>query len=191
MDPSLVQKLLPELEKVIPFFEDVVITCFEEEKVCKTFKTNSLILAAVSPMLAKGLEDVQAEDQINIFAPEGISVRDLEVFFRCLFNWDFDEDDFQLLSASIRRVSDLLLIPFYFNDELQIEKRIEKVPEPEEKASSSDAKSFKCEKCDANFSSSKLLKRHSRTIHSENHPHVCHDCGRRCRGPSGLPNNRI
>jgi len=192
MDPSQVQKFLPELANVIPLFEDVVFRCFEGEKV-SNFKTNSLILASVSPMLAKALEDIQAEDQINIFVPEGISVRDLEAFLGSVFNWNFSPNDITLLSASIRRVSDLLSIPFSFNDDecdddgkLPSEKNVEQTSSIEvERRTSNDAKSFKCDECDASFSSLKLVRRHSRTIHSENHPHVCQDCGRRCRGPSG------
>ena len=80
MDPSQVQKFLPELANVISLFEDVVFCCFEGEKV-SNFKTNSLILASVSPMLAKALEDLQAEDQINIFVPEILVILLLNLIF--------------------------------------------------------------------------------------------------------------
>lgn len=59
-----------------------------------------------------------------------------------------------------------------------------------EKSKTDDAYSIdqklKCSKCDARFSSSKLVRRHFRTIHSDAHRYSCQQCGRRCRGPAEL-----
>ena len=184
LDPSLTQRLLPELQNVAALFRDVTLICYpdlDHQDQVPVFRTNTLILAALSPMLANALEGVASDDDVTILVPEGISHQDLKVFFRSLFDWSFIGDISS--RASIDQVLDLFSIP-HFNVEEKIT-TLNITTEVTESQNVTTEKSHKCPECDASFSSAKLQKRHSRTVHSENHPHVCGLCGRRCRGPAG------
>ena len=184
LDPSLTQRLLPELQNVAALFRDVTLICYpdlDHQDPVPVFRTNTLILAALSPMLANALEGLSSEDDVTILVPEGISHQDLKVFFRSLFDWSFIGDVSS--RAFIDKVLDLFSIPhFDVEDKITLKDISTEVTESQNVTSE---KSHKCPECDASFSSAKLQKRHSRTVHSENHPHVCGLCGRRCRGPAG------
>jgi hypothetical protein len=183
-DPSLTQRLLPELQNVADLFRDVTFICYQDQDHQDTvpvFRTNTLILAALSPMLANALNGVSCDDDVTILVPEGISHQDLDVFIRSVFDWHFTGDVSS--RASIDQVLDLLSIS-HFN--VEDKNKLQDIsPEVTEAQNVISEKSHKCPDCDASFSSAKLQKRHSRTVHSENHPHVCGLCGRRCRGPAG------
>ena len=45
---------------------------------------------------------------------------------------------------------------------------------------------FVCVECEKPFSQKKLLNRHVRTVHAQENPHTCQQCGRRCRSRSEL-----
>ena len=183
MEPSIVRKLLPELKVVSKMFGDVVFLCSGDAEEIETscFRTNSLVVAALSPMLADALAASSTDESlVTVMLPCGITSKDLGVFFGSFFDWNFgqnlDIDDLE----SVKKVVDVLSISFNFNDvssnvDLADATNLEDVAQI----------GFKCDVCDANFSSSKLLKRHSRTAHADDHPHVCNLCGRRCRGRSG------
>lgn len=184
LDPSLTQRLLPELQNVAALFRDVTIICYQgldHQDPIPVYRTNTLMLAALSSMLADALEDISTDDDITILVPEGISHQDLEVFYRSLFDWSFVGDESS--RSSIEQVLDLFSISYFnFEDKIASQDISTETTEPQ---NVTIEKSHKCPECDASFSTVKLQKRHSRIVHSEDHPHVCGLCGRRCRGPAG------
>jgi hypothetical protein len=141
---------------------------------------SSLVLAALSPMLAGALQGREAEDPATILIPEGLTADDVALFLDAVFDWNLSES---VALDSILRVFQLFDLESHFN------LRSQSVTSSMASASSApcdDPKRFKCDECDARFSALKLKKRHARTAHSEHHPHVCQLCGRRCRGPAGI-----
>lgn len=178
-DTCLAQRLLPDLRQAPPFCHDVTIFCQNSDQF---FRTSSLILASISPMLCSALKGVENEEEIVIVIPDSeLTIEHLNIFFRSLFNWKLQNSN-----EPIEKTLALFSIPFG-SDAGDLHKDFERASQPEGEgvASGSNRKSFKCNRCELSFSSSKLEKRHSRTVHSENHPHVCSLCGRRCRGPAG------
>ena len=180
------QKLLPDLQQVSPLFHDVTLFSQNSELI---FRSSSLILASVSPMLSSALKSVENEDNIVIIVTEAEPIiEDLKIFFASLFDWNLDNIN-SSIQTSICNILDLFSIPFdSYVKKLQESGFTEQSRNAENGTSivsGSNSKSFKCKQCDLWFSSAKLEKRHARTVHSENHPHVCGQCGRRCRGPAG------
>jgi len=184
MEPTIVQKLLPALKTASSMFEDVTFRCVNPETSdfeLSSTKVNSLIVAATSPMLASALLDVQPDDGFTVLVTEGVTIEDLDLFFNSVFSWNLDSCEGDQTFKSIKKVVELLSIKFELENDVETDKLDATTFLPNEAAE----KSFKCDDCDATFSSVKLKQRHARTTHSENHPHVCRLCGRRCRGPAG------
>lgn len=191
MEPRIVQKLLPELKSASLFFEDVTFRCLVNPESSKfetsSTKVNSLIVAAISPMLARALIDLQYDDEITIIVTEGISNKDLNLFFTSIFNWNFCDTSDSQNFESVEKVLELLSIKF----SLEINAKSDLCDDSDVTKSlqiDASVKSFKCDECEAIFRSLKQKQRHTKTAHSENHPHVCQLCGRRCRGPAGKKN---
>jgi len=182
MEPSVVRKLLPELEAVCPMFKDVDIRCGHDEEGGKNcFRANALIVAALSPMLAEALDLDEFGDVVTILVPEGLTAEDLDLFFKSVFDWNFGKTLNEQSFESVNKVFDIFSINFSFENYGSNEI----FEESSSFVNEVDAKSFKCDDCEATFSSPKLLRRHARTIHAGDHPYVCQLCGRRCRGPAG------
>lgn len=178
-DLSLAQRLLPDLLGCLHLYQDVHIWLGQSQD---PYRSNSLLLAALSPSFAESLSSVENEDPIHVIVPEvGITSDDLDIFFTALFDCNFGRQfPTEDCLKSIENVLDFFSITFKLDDVPRTQLPKPKVLKIE------TAKTQTCDQCQSNFANKKLLRRHKRIVHSENPPHVCKECGRSCRGPAEL-----
>ena len=126
---------------------------------------------------------------------EGIAKRDVENFRKMLFRPQPDSN--MLNSVKRSGVLDALQIRLMEENPIVQDGQQNKATEVTSKAQSKDelidSDTFKvvdgkfvCVECEKPFSQKKLLNRHVRTVHAQENPHTCQQCGRRCRSRSEL-----